>query len=219
MKTIGIIAAMPEEKDGITAMLNDVYSEDIYGSTFHVGNLNDKKIIVALCGIGKVNAVMCAVVLKERFAVDCIVATGVAGGISLGHLEALVPTGFVQHDVKIIGNPDGWLDMVDKIVIDADEKLSNVLCGNGDCVRGIMASGEQFIASQAETDVIVSAFPDAVAVDMECGALSQACYRMGVPFSAMKCISDSCSEMDFNEIKDIACKKSVQIIINFIHNI
>ena len=57
---IGIIAAMQIELDGIAAKLEDIKKETVGNIQFLCGKLYGKKIVCAVCGVGKVFAAMCA---------------------------------------------------------------------------------------------------------------------------------------------------------------
>ncbi len=69
----GIICAMQIEADGIIALSQNTQTEEIAGMKFTTGTLNGKDIAVVVCGVGKVNAAMCAVVLIEKFNPDVVI--------------------------------------------------------------------------------------------------------------------------------------------------
>ena len=78
---IGIIAAMSSEYKQVAQLLENKkeYAEGIYEYT--EGTIKNNTIILTKCGIGKVNAAVGAVELIRTFQPDCIISTGVAGGI------------------------------------------------------------------------------------------------------------------------------------------
>ena len=78
----GIICAMQIEADGIIALSQNTQTEEIAGMKFTTGTLNGKDIAVVVCGVGKVNAAMCAVVLIEKFNPDVVINSGVGGSLS-----------------------------------------------------------------------------------------------------------------------------------------
>ena len=57
---IGIIGAMPEEVDSLKNEISNVKTTEISGMTFYEGVLGEKKVVVVQCGMGKVNAGVCA---------------------------------------------------------------------------------------------------------------------------------------------------------------
>ena len=78
-----------------------------------------------------------------------------------------MPDFFIQHDVSLIGEKDGYIDMVGRVEMEADPELSGALAGASNASRGVMASGEQFIGTQKQIDEILGKFPSVTAVDME----------------------------------------------------
>jgi adenosylhomocysteine nucleosidase len=56
--------------------------------------------------------------------------------------------------------------------------------------RGLVVSGDRFVASSAESRSLQNALPQALAVEMEGAAVAQVCHDYGVPFAAMRTISD-----------------------------
>ena len=59
-----------------------------------------------------------------------------------------------------------------------------------------MASGDRFCSGPADNAVILGHFPEALACDMESGAISQVCYANSVPFLSVRVISDTAEEED-----------------------
>jgi adenosylhomocysteine nucleosidase len=56
--------------------------------------------------------------------------------------------------------------------------------------RGLIVSGDRFVCTSAESAVLRTALPDALAVEMEGAAVAQVCHEWGVPFAAIRTISD-----------------------------
>ena len=56
--------------------------------------------------------------------------------------------------------------------------------------RGLVLSGDRFVATSAESRALREALPDALAVEMEGAAIAQVCHDYGVPFAAVRTISD-----------------------------
>lgn len=125
----GIICAMQIEADGIIALSQNTQTEEIAGMKFTTGTLNGKDIAVVVCGVGKVNAAMCAVVLIEKFNPDVVINSGVGGSlsplVSIG--DIVVATKSVQHDMNTtaLGDRQGEVSFPDgtKIFFDCDKTV------------------------------------------------------------------------------------------------
>ena len=81
MKKLGIIGAMDLEVETLLGVLENHRAEDRGGCTFHLGVLEGLDVVIVRCGVGKVNAAMCAQILCDRYAVTHIVNTGIAGSL------------------------------------------------------------------------------------------------------------------------------------------
>ena len=79
-KKIGIIGAMDEEIASLLRLMEDVRSHTHYQITYYEGRLEGTPVVLCKSGVGKVNAALCTQVLIDRFQVQAIVFTGVAGG-------------------------------------------------------------------------------------------------------------------------------------------
>jgi adenosylhomocysteine nucleosidase len=56
--------------------------------------------------------------------------------------------------------------------------------------RGLVVSGDRFVATAAESERLRAALPDALAVEMEGAAVAQVCADFGVRCAVLRCISD-----------------------------
>ena len=81
---IGIITAMSSEQKQVEQLLANKkeYVEGPFQYT--EGTIQNNTVILMKCGIGKVNAAAGTVELIRNFHPDCIISTGVAGGIDSG---------------------------------------------------------------------------------------------------------------------------------------
>ena len=64
---IGIIGAMEVEVQQLCSQMEDASVECISGITYTRGRLRGRECVVAMCGIGKVNAAMCAQTMILRY--------------------------------------------------------------------------------------------------------------------------------------------------------
>jgi adenosylhomocysteine nucleosidase len=56
--------------------------------------------------------------------------------------------------------------------------------------HGLIVSGDRFVSSSFEASALQQALPEALAVEMEGAAFAQVCHDYGVPFAAVRTISD-----------------------------
>ncbi|MBP6259799.1 MAG: 5'-methylthioadenosine/adenosylhomocysteine nucleosidase, partial [Comamonas sp.] len=79
---LAIVSALPEEQQGLQLLLTHTTTERHAGRTFTRGMFHGQEVVLALSGIGKVAAATTTAVLMERFAIQRLVFTGVAGGLA-----------------------------------------------------------------------------------------------------------------------------------------
>ena len=193
---IGIIAAMSSEYKQVAQLLENKkeYTEGIYEYT--EGTIKNNTIILTKCGIGKVNAAVGAVELIRTFQPDCVISTGVAGGIDkcLKVMDVVASAQIVYHDVWCgEGNSYGQIQGMptffegNKTLFDCAISLDTETPIHG----GLICSGDKFITDREELDVIKGNFPEGLAVDMESGSIAQVCHIYKVPFISFRIISDT----------------------------
>ena len=219
MKTIGIIGAMPSELKDIQSVQNDAVSKEIAGYTFVESIHGANKIVTACCGIGKVNAAVCTQIMIDRFGVDCIINTGIAGGMKKGIkvLEIVISTSVLPHDLDqhfLVDYPPYHG------IYEADEALQALaksVCDEMGIVThaGKIVSGDAFVTDSAVKARITEVFaPDAI--DMETAAIGQCAWRNKVPFVSVRCISDLADDdgaMSFDEFEVRAAQRVAQIVM------
>jgi len=238
---VGIIGAEKQEVDVLIAAL--AYSGPSAGITkrgmleFHEGLLHGRSVVVVCCGIGKVNAAMCAQMLISEFSVSAIINTGSAGGLTAGLsvLDMVVCTDAVQHDfdTTIFGYPPGQVPGTPSPFFASDSSLralalsafARVAAGtdsekgfNGKMIEGRIASGDAFINNDSLRARIVSLFSPAC-VEMEGGAVAQVCAANGVPFIILRSVSDLAGQdagMSYDEFSHIASKRSARVVMEMI---
>jgi len=193
---IGIMVAMSAEFRLTEALLAEKKERRVGGFRFVQGKIGHHPIVLMQTGIGKVCAAAGAVEMINRCKPDCIVNTGVAGGIdvSLRVMDMVVGKEVTYHDVWCgEGNEKGQVQgfparyRSDGTLYDAaiTARSDVALCG------GLICSGDQFITERPALEKIKKNFPDGLAVDMESGAIAQVCYLYGVPFLSCRIISDT----------------------------
>ena len=193
---IGIITAMSSEHKQVAQLLENKqeHNEGVY--TYTLGNIKNNTIILTQCGIGKVNAAAGAVELIRNHQPDCIISTGVAGGIDrcLKVMDVVASQHIVYHDVWCgEGNAYGQVQGMptffegNKTLFDCAMSLDTNTAIHG----GLICSGDKFITDREELNAIKGNFPEGLAVDMESGAIAQVCCIYKVPFISFRIISDT----------------------------
>lgn len=227
---IGIICALSIEVEGLTKLLENKVEKTYAKMKYISGTINGKQVVMTECGIGKVNAAMSAQVMIDRYDVDVIINSGIAGSISrkLKIGDIVISVDCVQHDFDgtQMGDPKGLIQYNDekRIDIPADkdtaDKLFRACDGLEDTnvLLGRIATGDIFVADKALRQSIAEEF-SALACEMEGGAVAQVCYRNAVPFAVLRCISDDFDEnkfVDFMIFRELAAEKSITAIKNFL---
>lgn len=198
IRTVGFICPMDCELEAVTRLMADVTTRPFGALTFYVGRIGKADAVAVKCGVGKVFAAIAAETMILGFSPDLIVTTGVAGnlssGLSIG--DVVVSTAVVQHDMDTspIGDPVGLISGIGKVYIESDAPAADLMCEvltreGVRFERGVVASGDQFIASDAERARITATF-GALCCEMEGAAVGQVCYLHGVPFLVLRALSD-----------------------------
>lgn len=194
---IGIIVAMTSELDCVLTLLQNAHKEMHNRGEFFVGSDGQHEIILTQSGIGKVNAALRAQTLILNYAPDCIVNTGVAGGIDASSqvFDVIIGTETVYHDAwfgegNVIGQIQG---LPPRFPADAEllQKIGQILSDDNRIYGGLICSGDQFITDKESLAVIKKNFPEAMAVDMESAAIAQTCFIHDTPFVSTRIISDT----------------------------
>ena len=221
---VGIVAAMQIEVDGIIELMNDVKKEIVSSIEYTRGVIEGNDVVVAVSADGKVNAAMCAQTMILKYNADMIINTGVAGGLSdeLSVCDVVVATKVCEHDMDLspLGYERGYILGVEKIYMDCDkdmcDKFEKVLKTlNIKWHSGIIATGDQFILPDKMEEIKTRC--NAIACEMEGGAVGHVCDRNGVPFAVLRAISDGVNAgMTFEEFLEIASRNSIKTVCEFL---
>jgi len=196
---LGIVGAMTVEVEKIIKSIDNKRTTVHSGFTFHTGTIGGVSLAVAECGIGKVNAALCASSMVHALNVSAVVNVGVAGAIDkdLRIYDAVISDTLIQHDYETsrVGDEIGFVSGVGVRDFEADAHLRKGLAEaarqlGSICREGLVVSGDQFSADYHEYYRIVEYFKDALCVDMESAAIAHACRIFGVPFCSVRVISD-----------------------------
>lgn len=219
MNTIAIIGAMPSELADIRKILDNAEVKKISGFEFFVKEYKGKTIINSCCGIAKVNSALCTQVMIDNFDPDCIINTGIAGGMNsdVKVCDVVISTEVLPHDLDLYFLKDYppycAIFKADENLIQVAEKVCAEFSVNS--FRGRIVSGEAFISSNEVKDEIQKRL-NPYAVDMESAAIGHCCYLNQKPYVSVRCISDNADDegaMSFDEFEKIAAKRVADIVL------
>ncbi|MBQ7960595.1 MAG: 5'-methylthioadenosine/adenosylhomocysteine nucleosidase [Clostridia bacterium] len=227
---IGIIGAMDIEVNSFKELMTDKKAETISGTEFVCGKLWGKSTVVAVSGVGKVNAAICTQTMCLKYNPDFVINSGVAGGLekTLNICDVVVADAVIQHDMDTspLGDPVGFISGIDIVEIPTDknisEKLFDASSENGiHTLTGKIVSGDQFINSAEKKKYLVDTF-GAFACEMEAAAIGHVAYKNNIPFCILRSISDNAdgsSHISYNEFVDAAAKNLVKVVKTFFEKI
>ena len=190
---IGIIVAMDKE----FIRLNSLFE-------------SDADVCVVKSGIGKVNAALATQKLIDKYHPDFIISSGCAGGLSqlLNVGNVVVSEKVRYHDVYC--GDDNELGQVQDMPaeFETNAALINLALACNQyidvhIVRGKIASGDWLVTGDKVQDII-DVVPNAIAVDMESGAIAQVCHINNVKFVAFRVISDVPGKKDVDNLQQYA---------------
>lgn len=187
---IGIICAVSRELASISTMLQNHSTQDHLQRTFHLGLLHGVEVAAVVGGVGKVNGAITAQLLAERYQVDQVIFTGLAGGLddSLRVGDVVIGTKLLYHDLDMnIVNNEQFDTPLDGFY--SDPALVELCRQVGKDLRyGTIITGDEFITG-AQRDRLVEKFRP-LCVDMESAAVAQVCWFYRLPLLVIRSISD-----------------------------
>lgn len=219
MKTIVIIGAMPSELADIRNILGEAEIKRFSGFDFYINKYKNNTIINACCGIAKVNAALCTQAAIDNFHPDCVINTGIAGGMNsaVKVCDIVISTEVLPHDLDLHFLQDYppycGIFRSDMNLITIAEKVCNE--SGISCFRGRIVSGEAFISSN-EVKAEIQKRLDPYAVDMESAAVGHCCFLNEMPYVSVRCISDNADDegaISFDEFEKIAAKRVAEIVL------
>ncbi len=249
-RPLGIVAALPQEISHLIEQLRldpEMRTVSIGRREYYIGILWGRRCVVTLARIGKVAAATTAAAMIHAFDVGAIVFTGVAGGLGIGMRvgDIVIARTLMQHDMDASPLfPRHQIPLLERDRFDASVDLTDALAGAAQrfvaqslpalraqhrwtlvqheplVYQGLIASGDRFVSDAQARSLLREAAPDALAVEMEGGAIAQVCYEYDVPFAVMRTISDSADDsatVSFSQFLDeVASVYSYGVIRDFL---
>ncbi len=215
-KIIGIIGAMKSEIEAVQGMVENAKTVTISGTDYVYGEIYGVNVVVAMCGIGKVFAAMCAQTMILTFKPDVVINVGVAGALSkgLGIGDIAIADSVVQHDMDTtpVGDPLGLISGINIINFPCSEPDVKVF---EECAKelganyevGVIASGDCFVNGKEMKKRITDNF-NAISCEMEGGSIGHVCYMNKTAFCVVRAMSDCGDENSHNDYAESLAKAS-----------
>jgi adenosylhomocysteine nucleosidase len=222
-KIIGIMGAMPQEIEGVIALLQNPVSTTIGRRIYTSGTINGIATVVVFSRWGKVAAAATVSALIHHFNITELIFTGVAGAINheLQIGDIVIARRLIQHDmdarplmaqfeIPLLGKT--YFEIDDSRLTTAKNTITPLLQNNTlvnvvspnilaqfnitnpQLHIGDVASGDQFFANSLQKDRLLAALPTTLCVEMEGAAVAQVCYEYNIPFTVIRVISDSADD-------------------------
>jgi adenosylhomocysteine nucleosidase len=242
---IAVLGAFPEEVRLLLTQVKDKHEEVIQRITFTTGTLRGVQVVVALTGIGKVNAATTTLLALEHYRPRVLLFTGIAGGINPQMLpgDIVIGSKIAYHDYGTRSadgmkrgptrdpathakNPlyfscdTSWISRAQH----AAQKMMWEKVNTGSGLRapairtGIIVTGDVFIASDAATKELRQNM-NADATEMEGAAVAQVCYQQRVPFLVIRSMSDNAGNNASHDMKAfyaVAARNAAEFVMTIV---
>ena len=216
---IGILGAMLDEVASIKHLMVISRQTDIGGREYIEGKINGIDVVLTFSRWGKVASSCTATTLINKFNVDLVLFTGVAGAVhpKLNIGDIVIGDGHYQHDMD--ASPffaKYQIPLTDNILFEPSEKQVSAATAAAErfvrkidksinaellahhsifkpaVYRGIVASGDKFVADPAAHSDLFYVVGDrkTLAVEMEGAAIAQVCHEHQIPYTVIRTISD-----------------------------
>ena len=220
----GILGALDAEIELIRKHMTITSETPMFGTVFYEGTLSGHDVVLVCCGVGKVNAAICATTVLGRYGADCIVNVGIAGAMEHGlHILDVViskETGFHDQDAVMLNY------YPQRAFFPADEKLA-ALCERA-CEaipemenrfrHGRIVSGDQFVNDAAIKQSINDRYAPAC-VEMEGASIGHTAYLFNKPYLVIRTMSDAADDAadeTYDNFIDLAANTSASIILKML---
>lgn len=232
-----IIAAIPQELEGVLAAAAGLQQRTLGAQQFWLGRWHGHELVLATSGMGKVAAGAAAALLAAHFGAQRVLLAGTAGALdaALNVGDAVVARAFVQHDMNASPLfPRFEVPLTGRSHFETDAPLASALVqaaraalpGTGDgglgleaprVHEGLVLTGDRFVSSSEERAALKAALPDALAAEMEGAAIAQVCSGFCLPFAALRIISDKADAsalLDFNRFLESVASRRIHAVLD-----
>ncbi|MCC9597967.1 MULTISPECIES: 5'-methylthioadenosine/adenosylhomocysteine nucleosidase [unclassified Rubrivivax] len=234
---LGIVAALRQELSDLLELMPGARRQILGNREFWHGELEGHDVVAVQSRVGKVAAAATTATLIAHYGVGAVVLTGIAGalapGVAVG--DIVVSAELLQHDldaspffprfeVPLTGVSRFKADaaLVERVAAGARVALADPLTLFGEQIvrdfalhaptvhTGLIVSGDRFVRTAEDSETLRASMPDALAVEMEGAAIAQVCHEWGLPFVAIRAISDRADDdahADFSRFLREVCAR------------
>ena len=208
----GILGALDEEVALVRERMEIDRTTELLGTVFYEGTVGGARVVLVCCGVGKVNAAVCATTVIGRFGADCVVNVGIAGAMAHGlrvlDVVAAREVGFHDQDPTMLNYyPKKEFFETDPALLALCERACAAL--GQEVTVGRIMTGDVFV-SDRETKERICARYAPQAVEMEGAAIGHASYMHGKPFLVIRTMSDAADDGAKNSYDDFMHRAAVQ---------
>ena len=237
MKTIAVLVAMEEEREAVLEIYSCFAMEKkiILGKEIHEIRYTEGQIIIALTGVGKVNAAATLTLISHIYKPDYVINIGSAGGLKKEQniFDIVVPLEIVYTDVDVQGLGYKYGQMYgepERFYMDSfmhecfDTIVRENAIESAAVHKGLLGSADKFISQDEQLLEIEKHFSgEVVCVEMEAAAIAQLCHKFSIPCFILRSLSDvpckGTSVIDFPlyvreaaKSSSVICKKMIDKI-------
>ena len=204
--------------------------EAVGGATFAKAEIGGRPVLLVRTGIGLVNAASGATTAITKYGATALISAGSAGGMSgklqvggivVGDSAAYSMADATSFEHKYVygqvpGQPAQFT--ADPALVAAAQSAAATATGGAPAHTGLIISGDAFV-SQRHFHDFIAMFPDALAADMETAALAQVANLFGVPWLAVRSVSDMCGPLaagDFAANIKHAAGRSADVVLGLL---
>ncbi len=236
-----ILGAFRDEVKLLEDSLQNKQEVMVKGIRFVTGDFHGRSIVVALTGVGKVNAAMTTTILLMNWQPQQLIFTGIAGGVNPEILpgDMVIAKSTIQHDFgrinsqgMLIWNTRNPIDGIqnpmyfpaDSVLLIKAQKASNqtkfkeIEGRKIKVMSGIVATGDVFVNSDEKVKILQEQVK-ADATEMEGAAVAQVCYQLKVPCLILRSISDNANSkahVDMKIFGSIAAYNSSNLVLGIL---
>lgn len=218
---VGIICAGDTEVEPFIPCIEECKISEKAMLRFYEGKIEGVEVVVLYSGVCKVNAAIATQILIDTYKASVIINAGTAGGMNkqLQLFDTVISTEIAYHDVDegILTEFHPWMESIyfkaDKELLELTKRVTSGEKFEQKIYWGRMITGETFIEEE-KRDEINTRF-DPLCVDMETASIAHVCYVNGIPFIAIRSITDTeehCGVDVFEENCEKASILSMEVV-------